>query len=494
MGWNVRDSEAAMQPLHALRLDNWYPRENYVELREGTTSHVSGFSAQIKTLMAYEPPNTANRRLFAATNAGVYNVTNAGGVGAAMVARTNGELQYTSYGTSAGNYLYAVNGVDSPILYDGTTWTVITGASTPALTGVTSSTLIHVNSFKRRLFFIQAATLSFWYLAVDAVGGALTQFRLDPLCSKGGYLVAMGTWTYDGGAGPDDYAVFITSEGEIIVYAGTDPASASTWALVGVYEIGKPIGRKCFTKLGGDILILTEQGVFTLKLALPQADAVSFGAITNKIAPAFTAVARDYFGLYGWRGYRYPAQDAVIFNIPTSETTSVQFVQNVVTKAWTRFMGWNTLCFEVFNRQLYFGTNIDVRQAWTGVSDLGANIVGEVTQAPNYLRHSGRQKQITMAQPTFRIDSSLDVQFGIFTDFSIGDYLGLSNNAINASNLWDSGLWDSAIWGADSALQNSWLNTISNMGYAHSWAMKVSTNTSHVKWLATNLRYKLGGP
>jgi hypothetical protein len=43
----------------------------------------------------------------------------------------------------------------------------------------------------------------------------------------------------------DDYAAFITSEGQVAVYSGADPASSTTWSLVGVFDIGAPIGRRC---------------------------------------------------------------------------------------------------------------------------------------------------------------------------------------------------------------------------------------------------------
>ncbi len=44
---------------------------------------------------------------------------------------------------------------DAPLLYNGTTWTSITGSSTPAITGVTTTTLDDVTLFKNRVWFIQ---------------------------------------------------------------------------------------------------------------------------------------------------------------------------------------------------------------------------------------------------------------------------------------------------------------------------------------------------
>jgi hypothetical protein len=50
--------------------------------------------------------------------------------------------------------LYAANGVDKPHLYNGSTWTAIDGASTPAITGVTTTTFLPT-LFKNRMWFIQ---------------------------------------------------------------------------------------------------------------------------------------------------------------------------------------------------------------------------------------------------------------------------------------------------------------------------------------------------
>ena len=52
------------------------------------------------------------------------------------------------------------------------------------------------------------------------MSGAATEFPLGGIASKGGFIQAMGTWTRDSGAGADDVAVFVTSEGEAILAEG----------------------------------------------------------------------------------------------------------------------------------------------------------------------------------------------------------------------------------------------------------------------------------
>jgi hypothetical protein len=55
--------------------------------------------------------------------------------------------------------------------------------------------------------------------------------------------------------------VFVTDQGEVMVYRGTDPSSASTWALIGIWIVGAPIGNRCLMKYGGDLLVLTLDGL-----------------------------------------------------------------------------------------------------------------------------------------------------------------------------------------------------------------------------------------
>src|SRR5690606_18644214 len=122
-----------------------------------------------------------------------------------------------------------------------------------------------------RLFFMENNVLGFWYLAASAISGTATFFNLAPFCSLGGYLMAMGTWTRDGGSGLDDYAVFYTSRGEVLVFQGDDPGDATAWSLVGVFRLGAPVGRRCMIKAGPDLVLVTEDGVIPMTRALAQA-------------------------------------------------------------------------------------------------------------------------------------------------------------------------------------------------------------------------------
>ena len=238
-GWNARDSLANMEPTDAVVLENFFPTPSSVVMRGGYTRHATGLGGQVQTIMAYSAAGSQYLYAIAATTNSVYDVTAGGAVGAAKVTGlTNAIWEYINITTAGGHYLYAVNGVDKPILYDGTNWIRVDGTSTIAVTGVTTTTLSNITLFKNRVWFIEKDTLKAWYLPTSSVGGAAQVLDLSSIAKFGGHLVDLDTWTIDAGYGVDDNLVFITSNGEVIVYRGTDPSSAATWALSGVWKLG----------------------------------------------------------------------------------------------------------------------------------------------------------------------------------------------------------------------------------------------------------------
>ena len=116
-----------------------------------------------------------------------------------------------------------------------------------------------------------------------------------------------------------DRAVFVTSEGEVLVYAGTNPSSAADWALVGLYKIGRPLGRRCLSKIAGDLLIITQNGVFPMSAAI-QSETIDYKlAISFKIENAFNEASNAYGSNFGWKAQLFPTQSALLVNIPITE-------------------------------------------------------------------------------------------------------------------------------------------------------------------------------
>ena len=491
-GWNARDSLAAMKPTDAVVLNNWYPRTSYVEIRGGYASHATGMTGNGKTIAVYNGLTGANQ-LFCATSSGVYDVTSPGAVGAVEIAATNGKFQYVNFGDGTNQWLIMVNGVDEALYFDGTTWVSVDGASTPALTGVATTALVHVNIHKSRLYFIQKDTLSFWYLAAGAAGGALTEFRLDGVAQKGGYLMAMATWTVDGGDGPDDRAVFITSEGEIIVYAGNNPSSATSWALVGVYNLGRPLGRRCFTKYGGDLVLLTQNGAFPLAAAL-QSAAIDYKlALSFKIEDAFNTAARSYGTIFGWVPIAYPTQSALIVNVPQSEDgVHEQYVMNTITKSWCKFTDWNAEDFAVMGAELYFCSGTAVYKAWTGTVDGANSIIAYGKTAFSYFNSMGVQKKFKMFRPVLAVNGNLTFLTDIDVDFRDDIISGTATYSVTSGAKWNVDDWDEGFWAAGLEVLKEWTSPAEWNGYSAAGKIKITTDSLTVQWISCDWVYERG--
>ena len=492
-GWNAKDSLGAMKPIDAIALENWFPSTSYVEIRGGYVNHATAMTGNGKTLAVHNAI-TGTNKMFCSTASDVFNVTAAGAVGASVASRTSGKHQWTMFGDGTNSWLIMANGVDKPLYYDGTTWVVVDAASSPALTGLTTTEIIGVNVHKGRLFFIQKNTLAVWYLAAGAAGGALTKFDLQGEAKKGGYLMAMATWTRDAGDGADDVAVFITSEGEAIVYQGNNPSVAANWVKIGSYYIGKPLGRKCATQFGGDVIILTENGTFPLSAAMQSATIDYKLALSFKIENAFTAQARNSGSAFGWSATIFPARAAMVVNVPINEDGEhEQYVMNTITKAWCKFKEWDAEDFAILNGELYFTTSNKVVKAWTGAIDGANNIVAYAKTAFNYFDAPGLQKQYKMFRPVMAVNGNVTFLTDIDVDFQDGLVSGTTTYTTASSGKWDAAIWDASYWSAGLETIKNWTSPNEWQGYCAAGKIKIETNSLTVQWMSYDMMYEKGG-
>ncbi len=492
-GLNARDSIADMPPTDALTLTNWFPRPNYCEIRGGYASHATGMTGTGKTLLVYNGVSGTSA-MFCATASGVYNVTSPGAVGASVAARTNGKHQWIMFGDGTSNWMIACNGADKPLYYDGTTWTAVDGASSPALTGITTTNLIAPIVHKGRLMFIEKNSLSFWYLTAGAAGGALTEFDLSGVAQRGGFLMAAHSWTVDSGNGPDDRMVFITSEGEIIVYAGTNPASSTAWGLVGIYHVGVPLGRNCTCRVGSDLVILTQQGAFPLTAILQESGINYALAVSNKIENLFNNDARTYLTNFGWKSILYPTQSAFIVNVPVVEDGEhIQYVMNTITKSWCKFTGWNAEDLAILDEQLYFCSGTAVYKAWSGTSDNNANIDASAKTAFSYFGNKVQQKRFSMFRPILATNGNIAFLADIDVDFKDKTITGIASTFSVSGATWDSSTWDNAYWSAGMEITREWHTPGEWTGYCAAGKIKIATKSYNVQWMSNDYVFESGG-
>lgn len=494
-GWNARDPLSAMPATDAVVLENWFPRAASVDLRPGATDFATGFASAPKTLIPYLAQNASQQKLFASTDTATYNITSGGAIGAAVLAF--GLRAYANFTTPAGSYLLAADpsGGTSLQIYDGATWAVA------SITGMTLNTVVSIAVAKRRLWFAHRNSSTAYYLPVSSIAGAATAFPLGQVFSRGGALVAIGNWTIDGGDGQDDYTVFVSSNGEVALYKGTDPSTSATFTLVGVYYIGEPLNYQCLAKFGGDLLYLSQNGLFPLSKALLSATVNYRSAFTAKIETAFAEAVAQYsvpsvsgVNNDNWSMCVYPTGSFLLINIPITSTYSVQYVMNTITGAWTTFSGWASTCFEVFQGRLFFTTPTSVAEGWVGTSDFGANITGRVQQAYSSLGSPGRSKLVPLIRPILEMTESTEIRYSLNTDYSPALNYSLVQLTGTEYSLWGTGVWGTALWGGfGNRVVKNWATAFAREGFAFSMGMQLSTNKAAVKWISTDFAYTPGG-
>ena len=363
-----------------------------------------------------------------------------------------------------------------------------------AITGINSNKFVHVNLFKNRLYFTEENSMRVWYLPVDSIAGEATQLDFGGIARNGGFIQGMATWTIDAGQGADDYAVFVTNMGEVIVYNGTDPNSADTWALKGVWQLGYVFARRCFYKFSGDILLLTQDGLVPLASALQSSRLDPRVNLTDKIYYAISQAATLYSINFGWQIAYYASENMLIINVPINSGVQ-QFVMNTISKAWASFSGFDAQCWELSNDQMYFGATGYVGHFWNAYSDDGNNINAEVQQAYSYFDARGQLKRFTMIRPIFQTDNGVpSVLTGINVDFATQNDLGtVSFNAQNAAiGSWDNAIWDESQWGGALSITKSWQG-VTGIGYSGGVIMKIASQGIDVHWASTDYVMERGG-
>jgi hypothetical protein len=373
---------------------------------------------------------------------------------------------------------------------------VMTGPASPA-------NLITITVHQQRCWYIENNTMNVWYAPVTAFQGALTLLPLGSLFKMGGTLMQMASWTIQNVAGISDYAAFITTEGEVALYQGYDPSQVSTWSLVGIFRIGRPIGRRCYCKLASDIAVITADGLTSLNAAVLTDRVDADKQLTFKILNAINNDVQNYNANFGWQPIDYPLGNKIIINVP-EVTNSVmhQWVQNPISRAWCRFRNWNANCWELQQDSLYYGEQTQVFLADQGNSDAGNAITEDCKPAFSYFSKSGPGgsssslmgvlKRFVMARPIFQSNSNLVPTITLNVDFQ--DVMR-SPQSINsaAGSPWNTSPWNTSPWATGNIFIKNWQG-ISGLGYVASGRITLQTNGVAANWFSTDYMFEPGGP
>lgn len=359
--------------------------------------------------------------------------------------------------------------------------------------GVNPNKFVSVNLFKNRLFFTEKDSLKIWYLPVNSVGGIAKELDFGAIAYGGGFLQGMATWTIDAGQGADDYAVFVTNMGQVIVYNGTDPDTATDWALKGVWQLGYVFSRRFWYKWSGDVLLLTQDGLVPLASALQSSRLDPRVNITDKIYYEISQEADKYSTEFGWQVIYYAKPNMLLINIPNPSGVE-QYVMHTISKAWCNFTGIQAKCFELHNDDLYFGGNGYVGKFWDTNADDGGQISATCQQAYSYFDKPGQQKRFTMVRPTFLVDvGAPGIYCGINTDFQTQNNLGkvTFQPFSSTAGVWDVATWDNDVFAGNLVISRNWQG-VTGLGYAGGINLNMVSAGIDVHWVSTDYVMELG--
>lgn len=481
-------------------LENFFCTSEGIQVRRGRARYakLTGSTA-VGAIMPYMALGVS--KLFAANNVGIYDISSVADPESAVSAAsgigtvTSGDFSHVNFGTAGGNYLVCVNGQNLHKIYDGSSW----AQNSPAITGTTSDNFSHVFAFKSRLFFIVKATMTFAYLPVDSIGGAATEYPLDSLFEMGGTLLTGGTYSVDSGEGMDDLAFFMTTEGEVAIFSGANPGSASDWVLVGVYKFGRPLGKKAMFRAGGDMAVATNSGLFSLGAARTK-DVIAQrrGAVSWPVEELWMRYARERNSV-AWCCEVFPARNMAFIGMPTYSTLTTRImIVNATTGAWSIFTGYDVRSMGVLGDRFFYGTSAGrvIEAETTGFDEGAAYRCRAALSFDDF--ETPRQKIMLSARGTFSSNfRTLEPKFSVATDYTM-EWPSQPSAAENpeSSPLWGTAVWGAFRWGGN---EREWIKSewdgIEGVGHAIALQLQMTlgnTVTPDIQWSSTDLVYQEG--
>jgi hypothetical protein len=449
-GWRTDIPFTDMPPKSAATLLNFFPEPGYIRARNGSNVFASGMPSSVQTIIPY---SGLAQNLFAASGSGIYDVTAGGTVGGAVVSSLNSShWSHAQLQTAAGWFQTIVNdsGLDDPRQFNGTSW------SSPALTGPGDIKKLHVIcSYRERYYFLEMGTTTLWFTGPGAITGALGSFAVGPDMKFGGTLVAMNSWTQHVSTGVTMFLVIMSSEGELIIFNGSDPTNASNWGLLGTFKLGWPLGGdRCMYQIGGDLAIMTMDGIIPASSAISLDPSASDQAsLTQKISPTFIATVQLVGQTTaGWQFLTYPNGRQAIVNVPDPVYGAYQFVMNTETNAWTKFTGMQAQCWQAWNNGLYYGDGLgNVIQADTGSADQGAPIACYMVAGWQRMGDGLAPKQSSTLGIDLQFDANASLAGACSFDYTDTPVEPTTITVGTANALWDQAIWDQAFWPGASA-------------------------------------------
>jgi len=322
------------------------------------------------------------------------------------------------------------------------------------------SRIVFVAVWGSRVWLVERDTSRAYYLDVNSIYGTATSFDFGSKMQKGGPLVGLWSWSYDGGSGLDALLVAISTAGDVVIYRGSDPTDALTFGLKGSWFAGGvPKGRRIATDTGGDLFVASVLGLLPLSRLVVGGEELNQGEYaTSKIAPVFSRLTSLYAGNKGWGIYVHPTDNVLLVTVPVAEgEASEQLAMSLTTKGWFPYADLPIVSAAVWSRELYFGTSDGrVCRNVGGVDDVKLDdstdfdpIDWSLLTAFQNLGN-GANKQIVMVRPVLLSETpDANVRAEARYDYAQTELADSAEVGGGGDGTWDGSAWDSSTWAPD---------------------------------------------
>jgi hypothetical protein len=384
-GLNARDAYADMPETDAVVMENMFPMPSYVTPRNGNAIWASNIPGVVNTLATYSPPS-GTRKMFAWAGTGIYDVTTGGTVGAAVVSgNTSDAWQAVNFGAGGGQYLVAVNGQDSMLLYNGSGWerigngtgAVIASATAVGTTCTINTTTAHNLSTGDAVTVVGATPGAYNVSSVPIIVTGANSFTYTAGSAPGGPMTVIGTYSYTPAISGVDPATFIN----VNVYQSRlffiQKNSMKVWylPLSSVGGAATFIDLSTQTSLGGAVVAMatwtlqTSDGMTQLAAFITsEGEVVTFQGNDPSLAASWTLVGTFRIGRpVGYRCLAKIGSDIAVICadglIPLSKAAltdrqsrgiaisdKIVNLINTDVQAYAQYSGWQVILYPIGNK------------------------------------------------------------------------------------------------------------------------------------------------
>lgn len=468
-GVNRIDGLSEMGPKDAIFMYNLIPSEFGTRVRTGYQEWCTSVgTGGVRTIIPFTGAATANDRLFGCAGSGIYDISASATAPAVILAFpvvddtsgmgiwanfVNDNAAYFAMYTDESNGYYTYTAAT-------TTWAkVAMGGGANQISGVDPALFCFVMLFKQRVWFIEKGTGNAWYLPTNAIYGAATKFNFGNKFKHGGTLVALYNWTVDGGEGVDDYLIAVGSGGDIVVYKGSDPSTATDWFQHGAWYIGPPpVGRRIAGSFAGELYILSSYGLLPMsKLmsgTLIQLDEVY---LSRKITPLVNTEMLTTRSTYGWEVKLVPTENLIFVSTPKQASTSyIQFAYSLNTPGWSLYRDFPYFTGETWHGNFYFSDSTGRILIHSGnldnvsMSGLTSNQISwSMLMSFQGYGQDANFKRAEFIRPVFLAEQIPGYLVEARYDYNLSETFGAPAAGVASGSVWDTAIWDLSVWGGE---------------------------------------------